>query len=234
LPLLEDRLPCPITNFNAVNILVQYFAGAGSHYDNISAKIVVAPPVDKCLLPWQELFTDPKLFPTGIEWDDPRANANISNANILEFLDNALETSSQVKSAKTAWSKRDLKNTNLALKSLKSSNVLGWSIHAEKLLEKLKQLKSPEAAIKPKRKLVEEGPDNNKLFHEITEGIQSLSESAMFINSLVDGQIFLGTLHCEVCLASLLSEKATVSEGVLEQMHVGYVSNLFLLPMSFL
>lgn len=229
-----DWLRLMVTNFNAVNILVQYFAGAGSQYDNISVKIVVAPPVDKRLLPWQELLTDPKLFPTGIEWDDSRsanANADISNGDILRFLENALETSSKVRGAKTAWSKRDLKHTISALKSLKSSKVLGWSKHAEKLLDKLKQLERPE---EDKRKLVEEGPGNIESFCEITQGIQSLLESATFIYSLVGGQIFLGTLHCEVCLASLLSGKATVSEGVLEQMNVGYVSNLFLSPMSFL
>ena len=68
---------------------------------------MVVPPVDKRLLPWQELLTDPKLLPTGIEWDDSHsanANANISNGDILHFLENALETSSKVRGVKTAWS----------------------------------------------------------------------------------------------------------------------------------
>ena len=234
-----DWFKLMITNFDAVNILHQHFSGKERKYDTISLKIVVAPSVDGRLLPWRQLFTDSKLFPTSTRCDNPssrsaNANADISNADILEFLEKALKVSSKVKGIETTWTNENLKNTKSSLKNLESSNVPGWSTHAKTLRDKVEQLKYSERTELGRRTIVvREGPDDGELLREITEGIQSLVDSATFVKSLTEGQIFLGTLHCEACLASLLSKSATVSEDILEQMDVSYVSNLFSSPVLF-
>jgi hypothetical protein len=235
-----DWFKLMITNFDAVNILYRHFSGKERKYDTISSKIVVAPSVDGRLLPWQELFIDSKLFPTSTRCDNPsshsaNANADISNADILEFLEKALGASSKVKGIESTWIKGSLKNTNSSLKSLESSNVPGWSTLAKTLRDKVEKLKYSEPTERGGSRVivVKEGPNDGVLLREITEGIRSLVDSATFVKSLTEGQIFLGTLHCEACLASLLSKSATVSEDILEQMDVSYVSNLFSSPVLF-
>jgi hypothetical protein len=217
-----DWLRLMLAHFDAVGILVGYVTGPNFQHNTISIQILVTAPVDQHLLPWRELFTDSTLFPTETVWDplSAKADAGISNISILEFLNNALEPFTTVNAVKTLWSKKELKLTIKNLENLKSSNFLGWGECATKLLVKLKGLDGlPEL-------------DSN-LFHEISDDIQSLWESARFFASLGDAQDFSGTLHSEACLTSLLDKTTTVSRGILMQMKVGYVSNLFLSSRSY-
>jgi len=197
-----DWLKLIMVHFDAVEILAGYIAGPNFQHGAISIQILTAPPVDQHLLPWRELFTDSTLFPTETAWDSVsvKAKASISNACILQFLNNALQSSSRAKALKTLWSKKELKLTISNLEIMKLSNLPGWQDCTSKLLVKLKGLNGlPES-------------DSN-LFHEISDDIQSLWERTKFFGCLGDTQAFSGMLHCEPCLASLLDETATVSEG---------------------
>ena len=96
--------------------------------------ILNAPCVDMASLPWQELFTDSTLFPTE---NALSVKASISNANILEFLTNAMASSSLAKTAIKKWRNRELDKLKEDLKKLSFSNVLSWRNHATKLLGKI-------------------------------------------------------------------------------------------------
>jgi hypothetical protein len=72
-----------VIHFDAVYTLFGYITGPTfDDHRMISLKILVAPPPDRALLPWHELFTDSKLFPTETEADP----LPTTNDKILEFL----------------------------------------------------------------------------------------------------------------------------------------------------
>ena len=80
----RNWLKLMVIYFDAVSTLFQYITGPTFNNQRISLKILVAPPTDKALLPWRELFNDPKLFPTETE-----ADPFSTNADILNFLNDA-------------------------------------------------------------------------------------------------------------------------------------------------
>src|SRR6266567_1047044 len=212
-----DWLGLLVAHFDAVDILVGYITGPEFQHSTISIQILVAPPMDQDLLPWRELFTDSTLFPTETVWDPPsdKPNAAITNADIHKFLNKAVAPSSKAQTLKKQWSGKRLDSTMKSLEDLKSSNLPGWGEYATKLLAKLQGFKDPPES-------------GSAMYHEISEDIQALLESTKFFASLDDTPGFSGTLHCEACLASLLDKNATVSKAILDQMEVGYISNLFL------
>lgn len=211
-----------VAHFDAVSTLVGYVTGQYFNHGAISVRILVAPPMDRRLLPWQELFTDSTLFPI---IPDYLAGINsrgwgIRNADILRFLSKALETSSQAEAAKATWDKKDVKQTILNIETVQSSILLGWEERAEEILVKLRGLNG-----------LSPGAD---LFQEISNDIQSLCESSTFFASLGDTRGFSGTLHCEAFLMSLLHETTTGSKDTLAQMMVGFSSTCFIFIVSFL
>ena len=235
-----DWMKLMIVHFDAVNILVGYVTGTDFKYDTISIQILVAPPEDDRLLPWKDLILDSTLFPPEPD------NAGISNVEIFGILNNAIKYSEKVKGAKTSWGKRNLKNTIAFVEALKDSPLPSWSNHATKLLVKLRSLEEkkkatdgaksrPWANSKPHKRSLDDlgrvASGNDDLIDEITKDLQSLSESAQFITFLNEKKKITGTLHCEACLASLLAllfgGVTTVSEKILAQMIVGYVSDFF-------
>ena len=145
--------------------------------------------------------------------------SSISNTNILDFLCKALETSSEAEKAKEAWNRKDVNTTIKCLETLQTSNLTSWVDCTKKLLVTLNHLNSR--------------PGDN-LFNVISTKIQSLCNGAKFFNTLNDNKPFKATLHCEACLVSLLAETTSARKDISAQMEVGYISNLFLLPVSFL
>ena len=189
--------------------------------------------MDNRLLPWQELFLNSNLFPIhtnldplagigitdGVITNVSITDSSISNTNILDFLCKALETSSEAEKAKEAWNRKDINTTIKCLETLQTSNLMSWVDRTKKLLVTLNHLNS-----RP-------GDD---LFNVISAEIQSLCDGTKFFNTLNDNKPFTGTLHCEACLASLLTGTTSAIKDILAQMEVSYISNLFLLPVSFL
>ena len=223
-----DWLRLIMVHFDAVEILVNYFTGPSCPRDAISIHILVPPYVDKRLLPWRELFNDSTLFPTKTTWDplSVPASGNITNAGILQFLNNALGNASDSHTRASAviasWAKRDLVLTIKNLENLKSSKLPGWKESATRLLDMLKELQDmPELG--------------SELDLDISNDIAAISQSGRFFSTLASikpEQDFRGALHCEACLASLLRQTANVSEGLVAQMKVGYFSISFLSPES--
>lgn len=236
-----DWLRLMLAHFDAVNILVGFFTAPGSQFDNIPIQVLVAPPEDQRLLPWEHLFHDSSLFPTDSVGLDPhyaKPNSDVTNLELLKFLKTALDPSTKVKSLKTTWKNNDYKATASILNSLTDCNVLGWSNHAKQLLQKLQPLGIQEGGSgKGKKKMifVEECSANKTEYGAFSEGLQLLWESARFFAYLADdGKRFFGTLHCEATLASLLGGTPTVGKDLLALMNVGYIPNLFLSSVSFL
>ena len=119
-----DWLRLMLAHFNAVNILIKHITRPEFPYNSISSLL------------WWELFTNSTLFPTETALS---VKASISNANILEFLTNAMASSSLAKTAIKKWRNRNRELDKLKedLKKLSFSNVLSWRNHATKLLGKI-------------------------------------------------------------------------------------------------
>lgn len=222
-----DWLRLMVAHFDAVDILVTYVTGTNLQDRRISVRILVAPPVDKRKLLWRELFTDSTLFPTKTVWDPPSAkpHAAITNDGILDFLNGALESCSQVKNLNALWKKEHLsandhKDIIRELRTLESSQVPGWKDCATKLLA------------------IVNVPNINKLTSDandtISDNIQRLLDSSKFFTFLSesDGEEstpnFEGSLHCEAFIASLLDKTTRGSADISAQLEVSYVTNLFL------
>jgi len=215
-----DWLRLMVAHFDAADILLKYVTGQNFGHHTISIQVLVAPPVDERLLPWRELLANPRFFPTTTTATS--SQADITNAQILQFLDEGFRYSSYVKGIKTRWNRtngpteRDVKFIKIELQKLSSSSSEGWSTPATKLLEALNKFVTPPSS-------------ESKEFTKITQDINSLLAGCTFFASLDTAQRkFMGTLHCEACLASLLDETATFSGDILAQMKVGCVTDLFL------
>jgi hypothetical protein len=225
-----DWLRLMVVQFDAVDILVKYVTGLEFPYRSISIQRLVSPPVDNTLLPWQELFTNPELFPTKNEQGNYSTK---SNDEILEFLQNASKNPNQslkwAKAAKKLWVHRnfDVENTKFQINQLKKSSALpGFKKCAEKLYDMLDCYHKSQSD--------SESPGTVTLISDITHLIQSLCDNAdMFVkmNKMNDTPNFTGTLHCEACLASLLNRSVNDDskyEDILVQLKVGYaVSSCF-------
>jgi hypothetical protein len=217
----RDWLRLILVHFDAVDILVGYVTGPHFQYEAISIQILVAPPVDKALLPWRELFADSKLFPT----TSPLSTK--TNEEILKFLDDATSSKPEeylkyANAAKSHWKRSEVASTIQRVNDLRSSTLPGWDGCTQKLLETLTDWTrcSSESSAQD----------------DIAHTIQSLCDSAKFFADLATMRGFSGTLHCEACLASFLHHSAkgiTIGgkyEDALTRMKVGYtISNLFLL-----
>ena len=201
-----------VVYFDAMNILVSYVSQPKFDH-NISIKILVAPPVDDALLLWKNLFNDPKLFPT---IDQPLLK---TDNEILFCLERA--TSSNPKhslefanAALASWGKQDVPNTVKNIKELQDSTLPGWHHSVATLftiLDASPYLTSSDDCT-------------------ISNKIQLLCDGARsFLN--LNGLYFLGMLHSEACLVSLLVKDITTAGeyyGILEQLKVGYVCVFFL------
>jgi hypothetical protein len=215
-----DWLKLIVVHFDAVDILLRHVTEPSFPFKSISIKILVPPPVDNALLPWQDLFTDSNLFPTKND-QDPRSTK--TNVEILGFLENATklnpkESLKQARAAKTVWIDRDTDKTIKQLGLLMGSGLPGIHECAEKTHGRLKA----------KTDL------SGNFDLEITRSIQSMLDNAKFFVDLlkmIEAPNFTGTLHCEACLASLLKyllNDDRKHEDLLKQLKVGYAfSNCF-------
>ena len=212
----QDWLRLMVIHFDAVDVLEKYVKGPDFCYSTISIKILVPPPVNNTLLPWQELINDPTLFPTKNS-QDPRST--ITNDEILKFLSNATKSDpgdalKWAVIAKRKWENRNADNTIKQIKLFENSALPGFHDCAKKVLEMLRAWKAQ---------------PSETLFRNITQSIQSLLDNAKFFNALKGIIEFKGTLHCEVCLISFLNRLVNDErkyEELLAQLMVGYaVSN---------
>ena len=214
-----------MVHFEAASILAKYVTRSDLdfHTQSISLQILVAPSTDKALLPWRELFTDSKLFPTGNEVD------SVTNDDILIFLGSAANSNTKqcllIKAVGRAWAD---KNKELTLNNLRKlegilpvSETSSWLVAARRLVQTITDhYENPPA---------DEGDEGDKL-SKIAHTIESLYDSGRFFAFLSEKNDFKGTLHCEACLTSLLPHHFgkdvtidSIYEGVLPQVKVCYV-----------
>jgi len=223
-----DWLQLIMVQFDAVDVLVHYFAGDDLSPKAVSIHVATPPSPNHRLLPWQNLLRNPLLFPTTTTTqsavDD---HPNISNDDILNFftkdLDNVHSSVQQLNNTVKSWcKKRDLSRTISDLETLESSTLPGWKESATSLLVTLKALPDmPE--------------ENSKMDIQIKSDIKTIEQSGFFFSALASTDYdkgFGGALHCEAFLASILGDTANVSKDLAEQMRVGHFSSSFLSPES--
>jgi len=231
---MEENVPVPVplwksyrnwlklmvVYFDAAHTLVNYIAGTTFNNRRISLKILVAPLTDTASLPWRELFTDSKLFPTENEADP----LSTTNNEILKILNEAASSNmtqclQSINAVRRCWNQKNkdatIKNLAKLDKTLFRKEMVGWHQRASNLHPMIKDYYE---------KLSKEQWDN------ITNEIESLFDSARFFALLSKWDDFTGALHCEACLTSLLpvhlGKDVTIDskhEHVLAQMKVRYV-----------
>jgi len=215
-----DWLKLLVTHFDAISILVNYVTGPEFKHDGISIEIVVPPPLVQGILPWQSLLSDSTLFPT---LSAPSLNVIVTNAKIKEYLDEALLIFPQFELAQKAWNDGDKAATINCFEELKEAKVKSWVMWAEAMIAKLKGNNSP---------YVWSNDGSDTWAKGIATEIEASRKSTAFFAALANNKDFGGTMHCEACLASLLTEGSLVSKDILARMKVSQVSNLFLSPES--
>lgn len=201
----RDWLRLMVVHFDAVNILMRFVAHKSPSQTAISVKILVAPTVDNGLLSWSDLLNDPKLFPVG-----NTTSSGPTNQDLLDFLMTALakiktarKYASSGLAAQKYWNERNLKNKSKQiiqqLHSLK--NLSDYVGSVDDICELVTKRNADEAAGKP---------EDSAVVDDITNKIQSLCdtldkecERVRFPFNL-EMTKFLGTLHCEACLTSIL------------------------------
>jgi hypothetical protein len=235
---MEENVPVPVplwksyrnwlklmvVHFDAADTLVRYITGPTFNNRTISLKILVAPSTDTASLPWRELFTDSKLFPTEDE-ADPLSTTNDEMLKILNDAASAnmTECLQCINAVRSCWNQNNkaatIKNLAKLDKTLSRKETFGWHQSASKLLAMINNYYSK---------------SSNESWDKITNEIESLLHSARFFVRLSKWDGFRGALHCEACLTSLLpfhlGKDVTIDskhehEHVLAQMKVRYVGS---------
>lgn len=222
-----DWLRLVVIQFDAVEVLVAFFANPKCPYGRISVQLLETPHGGQELLKWQELLEDDTLFPNTTKMDDSDV-LDPSNKAIIEWLCSNIGAHELAKPLVGSWSSRKFGPVISSLKTLQSSKVPGWKESATRLLHQLKGLQDL-----PKI--------GDKSYPEIYAEVLSISQSYAFYVALASKTKdskgdskgdFNGTMHCEACLASLLFKDANVHNSLPEQMKVRYFSGSFFFHQS--
>ena len=200
----ENWLRLLVAHFDAVEILRRHFNRSPHIVQNISLNILVPPVVDDTLLPWKKLLLSPHFPPA----TPPHA---ITNDEILRFLEKALNPVSYlIKTAHGEWGKRkshlpgqlQFDKIRTATKSYiekwPKDMPSGWSKCRSRLIEMLDS---------DKLRLGSRSEDFEEQVEMITNMMESLVKnvSVILLMESATARGFLGTLHCEACIASLLT-----------------------------
>ena len=221
-----DWLRLVVIQFDAVEVLVAFFASPNCPYDTISVQLLETSHGGQDLLKWQELLEDDTLFPTTTTMDgsDVIDPSTVTNNAIIEWLCSNIGAHELAKPLVGSWSNCGIGPVISSLKNLQSSKVPGWKESATRALHQLEGLK-------------ELPRDGDKLYPEIYREVLSISQSYAFYVALASKTKdskgdFKGTMHCEACLASLLFKDANVHNSLPEQMKVRYFSGSFFFHQS--
>jgi hypothetical protein len=195
-----------VGHFDAVEIVVRFVTSKNFQYQSISIELLLAPPTDSALLAWSDLFTSYKCLPKKKKRD---GSSDISNTEICDFLTNRMNTALKYKKAvyqarhvQNSWTNYmeddtvvlNYKTFRSSLQASVKSTNSDLSRVAKLLLD---MLPNPSQALLP--------VSRDKITKEIKLLCDKLilSDRDRFFLSLNNLQ-FLGTLHCEAFLASLL------------------------------
>jgi len=171
----------------------------------------VAPPfISTTLYLWQQLIKNPKYFPIA----DPTSSSGISNAEILEFLkESASEAAPAVALASLAgaalkqWGGRDLPAFKLQSFSQKMARIA--KIAKSPIIQGIANSVAGE---------LKDWPHSNpaaitQWVAELNTELSDVPPGSSFFASLENLQ-FRGTLHCEACLATLITKAADLRQHI--------------------
>jgi len=213
----RDWLQLMVVHFNAVDVLFGYVSGLSFPYESISIKILVPPTINRNLLSLQELLTNNDLSFPKFDLDMPNGPTNeqistyIMNAKTL--LNRAKSLTGDTQNALIKW--RDGEYPS-AIKQLTRIGEQAGDIvnQAKTALNIIPQIKED--------------------LHSVADGISSLHEEMCTKSDSLRlpfkfSTKFKGQLHCEACLASMLSSitrNLTVGDRsydeIYREMQVGY------------
>jgi hypothetical protein len=196
-----------LVHFQAVDVLTESINRQKIPADTpISIQVLIPPRVDDKLLPWRDLLTDKKLFPTFSSGTLHKIAR--SNDDILRFLEEGTRDISKwskaASDARKAWEASNTPETIRLVQFLQQSRLPGWDVATHKLLKML--------------------ADPIKHSSHITDMMRSLCESTWLFTRLSVENKFKGALHCEATLASFADHSNNLAgskyEGVSAAMKV--------------
>lgn len=233
----KEWLKLMIVNFDAIDVLRQYVGGLQFPFKTIDIKILVSPQSSTVLLPWRELFDIPEIFATDTSQSDydlrkyleegAKLNINDTVSTLKKIKQSLLHLSKEVKDGEVGGRKRGVKYYKQEIskylnKLIENSDVFGWKELVQDLLKD------------------DETSGGFLNFDKIDDAVTLMlsSNQIKFFKLLHDtdenseGLKFIGTIHCEVSLASLLdhypaSTTDDTCKDIRAQLKVCYtVSNL--------
>jgi hypothetical protein len=211
-----------VVHFDAVDVLVRHFTQSRSTPITLSLQILVSPPMDQSLLPIPQLI-ESRHFPTKSQDENP-----ITNKAIGAFLEAAISTKARTRAVQKSWNKVIGRSSSGLISSMDGAlgqlSQLETSLFCSKkcstdLSSKFKTWTSNSATPETSR-------DKLQLGNEITVIVNELVQATDFLKGDWVMKTFSGSLHCEACLASLLSHQTTNVDTAgltctLAQMEVG-------------
>jgi hypothetical protein len=226
-----------VVYFRATNIIISHLNS--DHFPGVSIKLLESPPdppEETSTLPWKELFDNrSKWLPHEAGLDYPQSD--ITNERILNFLTGAAgpnlgQTAAAILKAKETWgtasalSTESKKTVALAIKPslelVRASTVPGCSVPAELLSCIIEKWVA--GVIQPHA--------DSLVIASITTHIERISENCSLFSQFTKKNLpFPGTVHCEACLASVLSQECldnTASKefkDVFQELQVGRPSS---------
>ena len=229
-----------VVHFQATNIITAYF---NEDFPVVSIKIMEPLPdfpQETSMLEWRQLF-DNKFRWLPLESGPDYPASDITNEEILEFLTSASgpnlrQTAKDILDVKQTWdtasalSGQPVKTLALKMKSrlesVRASTVPGCSGPAELLCDIIEKWVA--GAIRPNA--------DPMVIASITAHIERISENCYLFGQFAKTNLqFPGTVHCEACLATLLSRECLDNmtskelKNILHELKVGRLShNVFL------
>ncbi|KAF8914287.1 hypothetical protein CPB84DRAFT_1841014 [Gymnopilus junonius] len=182
-----------VVHFEAADALIGFVSSADFRYKAITFKILTSPMVDNTLLPWGELFTNPRLkFPTS----DPENPIGPTNDVLYKYLTDASKASRSASSQRGAV---DLAST-------------AWKNHEDKaFVDLIKKVQPQTTDVKTllSQALSITSTSTPESRHKVTEALESFhqdirdKEKELLLPFNLEAG-FGGALHCESFLTIMI------------------------------
>ncbi len=218
-----EWLKTTVSPFDALWILLDYVDGPFfKQFSGISMRILVAPPVDNRLLSWQALLADEAYFPSISDWTGEHEPKILNNVEIVSVLNKTRQLFNSEFVAimrQPEVDKKDIALVSSTLVGLMDCGVETFSTLAEDTISTFfttaadtSESKSAPLVLKVNSNTANDNlKARSELAADLKKKFKPWSYFFDFLNNL-DGDTnvkrsFKGTLHCEVCIASLLHEQ---------------------------
>lgn len=231
----RDWLRLMVAHFEAVSVLVGHIASSKFQSDKIVIKILSAPRPNQAMLPWEDLLNS-KYFPAhtlnsapnaSIEniidslkmWSKPEGNNTNNVENVLLAIQKLLTRDSEEPSKLIVAPSDEPAN----------ASAVGLSPELEQIIIQLKSLKDCQSPARDKciaeiiatlSNLPSRAPQSQELIRGVVHMLESLRDGAIIFrqlrkNALKKGIGFIGSLHCELIIASLIELAASSRDSAI-------------------